>query len=124
MDYPNISLMTEIRRLAAIMFSDISGYSSMMSHDEQHALEIMRINRDIQKALIEKYNGTWIKEMGDGALAMFETADDSVKCSVAIQKAIRDQHSFKVRIGIHLGDISVEKAISRKMCFNPKIAKD
>jgi len=100
--------MTEIRRLAAIFFSDISGYSSMMSRDEQHALEIMRINRDLQKALIEKYNGTWLKEMGDGALAMFETADDSVKCSVAIQKAIRDQNSFKVRIGIHLGDITVE----------------
>ncbi len=100
--------MAEIRRLAAIMFSDITGYSSMMSHDEQHALEIMKINRDLQKAIIEKFNGTWIKEMGDGVLAMFETADDSVKCSIAIQKAIGDQNSYKVRIGIHLGDITIE----------------
>jgi len=100
--------MAEIRQLAAIMFTDISGYSSMMSHDEKQALEILKINRDIQKTLIEKYNGTWLKEMGDGILAMFETAVDSVKCSIAIQKAIRAQNSYKVRIGIHLGDITVE----------------
>ncbi len=100
--------MAEIRQLAAIMFTDISGYSSMMSHDEKQALEILKINRDIQKSLIGKYNGTWLKEMGDGILAMFETADDSVNCSVAIQKAVREQNSFKVRIGIHLGDITVE----------------
>lgn len=100
--------MAEIRQLAAIMFTDISGYSNMMSHDEKNALEILKINRDIQKTIIEKFNGTWLKEMGDGVLAMFETADDSVNCSIAIQKAVRKQNSFKVRIGIHLGDITIE----------------
>ena len=100
--------MKQIRQLAAILFSDISGYSSLMSQNEDHALEITRINRDIQKQLIEQYRGTWLKEMGDGVLAKFTTANDSVQCALAIQHKVREKRLFKVRIGIHLGDISME----------------
>jgi class 3 adenylate cyclase/TolB-like protein/Tfp pilus assembly protein PilF len=100
--------MKEVRRLASVMFTDIVSYSSMMSQDEQNALNIMRVNRAIQKTKVREYNGKWIKEIGDGALAMFDTAYDSVQCALAIQNEIREKCSHQVRIGIHLGDITIE----------------
>ena len=63
--------MPQSRQLAAIMFTDIVGYTALMGDDEQNAFELLRQNRQLQKPLIEKFNGTWIKELGDGALASF-----------------------------------------------------
>jgi adenylate cyclase len=54
------------RRLAAIMFSDIVGYTSLMGKDEDRAFQTLRENRGIHGTLIEKYRGKWLKEMGDG----------------------------------------------------------
>ncbi len=99
---------TSARRLAAIMFTDIVRYSSIMSQNEEQALELLHKNRSIQKHLIDQYNGTCLKEMGDGILAMFNTAFDSQACALAIQKSIKEQCTHQVRIGIHLGDIYLE----------------
>ena len=54
-------------RLAAIMFTDIVGYTTLIGKDSTKALELVRINKEIQKPLVEKHNGKWLKEMGDGA---------------------------------------------------------
>ena len=62
------------RRLAAIMFTDIVGYTVLMGSDEDRAFEILGMNREIHTKLIEKFNGTLIKEMGDGMLASFTFA--------------------------------------------------
>ncbi|MDZ7605008.1 MAG: hypothetical protein U5K79_05330 [Cyclobacteriaceae bacterium] len=51
------------RHLAAIMFTDISGYTALMGRDEEKAMELLHVNRLIHKSLIEKYNGRWMKEM-------------------------------------------------------------
>jgi len=96
------------RYLAAIMFTDIVGYTTIMGSDEQKAIELLRINREIQKPLIEQYGGRWIKEMGDGVLAQFTSALDSVKCALAIQKLAVKDFPGSIRIGIHLGDITTE----------------
>jgi class 3 adenylate cyclase/TolB-like protein len=96
------------RRLAAIMFSDIVGYTALMGSDEDKAFEILRKNRTIHTGCIEKFNGTLIKEMGDGMLAQFNSAVDSVRCAIQIQKQANLDLDAKVRIGIHLGDITVE----------------
>ena len=53
------------RRLAAIMFTDIVGYTSMMGSDEDKAFEVLSKNREIHNQLVEKYNSTLIKEMDD-----------------------------------------------------------
>jgi class 3 adenylate cyclase len=71
--------MSEDRRLAAIVFTDIVGYTALMGKDEDRAFQILRKNRNIQKPIIKKYNGKWLKEMGDGILASFQTASDAVK---------------------------------------------
>ena len=97
------------RQLAAIMFTDIVGYTALMGKDSNKALELIRISKEIQKPLVEKHNGKWLKEMGDGAMAQFSTALDAVNCSIEIQKTARGELDAKLRIGIHLGDVTVEE---------------
>jgi len=96
------------RRLAAIMFTDIVGYTSLMGRDVDAALVILRKNRSIQKSLIEKYGGIWLKEMGDGILAQFSSAIDSVQCALEIQAQTCEKLDAQIRIGIHLSDIIIE----------------
>lgn len=100
--------MPSTRQLAAIMFTDIAGYTALMGRDEQKAFEILRKNREIQKPLIKRYNGTWIKELGDGVLASFNTVTDAVYCAAAIHQACSAIEGLKLRIGIHLGEVIFE----------------
>ncbi len=100
--------MPSSRQLAAIMFTDIVGYTALMGKDSAKALELVRISKDIQKPLVEKHNGKWLKEMGDGAMARFSTALDAVNCSIEIQEVARAKLDGKLRIGIHSGDITIE----------------
>jgi len=66
--------MPEDRRLAAIMFTDIVEYTALMGIDEDKAFKILRKNREIQRPIIKKYRGEWLKEMCDGMLASFNTS--------------------------------------------------
>ena len=65
--------MPEVKRqLAVIMFTDIVGYTTLMDEDEDKAFEVLANNKSIQKPIIKKYNGKWLKEMGDGTLSFIE----------------------------------------------------
>ena len=90
------------------MFTDISGYTALMGGNESLAMEYLRINRSIQRPLIEEHGGEWLKEMGDGVLAMFDSALNAVKCAMKIQEEVRIKTAYKVRIGLHLGEITLE----------------
>lgn len=98
----------QIRQLAVIMFTDIAGYTSMMGEDENKAFSLLKINRKIHKKWIDRYNGKWLKEMGDGVLASFASVSDAVYCAAAIQKESADIEELNLRIGIHLGEVIVE----------------
>ena len=100
--------MPSSRQLAAIMFTDIVGYTALMGEDERKAFDLLKKNRQLQKPFIEKFNGTWIKEIGDGVLASFHTVIDAVMCATEIQKACSIINDLKLRIGIHLGDVVFE----------------
>jgi adenylate cyclase len=100
--------MPQSRQLAAIMFTDIVGYTALMGDDEQKAFELLRRNRQLQQPLIKQFNGTWIKEIGDGVLASFHTVTDAVLCASEIQKVCYDINDLKLRIGIHLGEVVFE----------------
>ena len=76
------------RRLAAIMFTDIVGYTALMGSDEDRAFEVLHKNREIHAELIQKFNGTLIKEMGDGMLVSFHLASEAVRCAIATQRPI------------------------------------
>ncbi len=97
--------MSSSRQLAAIMFTDIVGYTSLMSKDEQKALSVLQKNRDIQKPLVNKFNGEFLKEMGDGTLLCFQSTLDAVNCAIELQQAVKADPDLNLRIGIHLGDI-------------------
>ena len=83
--------MAKQHRHAAIMFTDIVGYTALMGSDEDRAFEVLRENREIHSKLIEQFNGTLIKEMGDGMLVSFNLASDAVRCAIEIQKASIEQ---------------------------------
>jgi len=101
--------MPETRQLAAIMFTDIVGYTALMGESETSAYQLLKKNRQIQKPIIENHNGKWLKEIGDGVLASFQTVSDAVYCAIEIQEACLNEPDLKLRIGIHLGEVIVEE---------------
>ncbi len=100
--------MPSVRQLAAIMFTDIVGYTALMGEDESKAFSILHKNRLLHKKLLAQYNGIWIKELGDGILVSFPTVTDAVLCATAIQKEAKGENEFKLRIGIHQGEVVFE----------------
>jgi adenylate cyclase len=101
--------MAQQRLLAAIMFTDIVGYTTLMGKDEQHAFALLHDNRELQKPVIESFNGRWVKEMGDGVLSTFNSVSDAVLAAIEIQERCALNNSFQLRIGIHHGEVVVEE---------------
>jgi TolB-like protein/Tfp pilus assembly protein PilF len=102
----------EQRRLAAVMFTDIVGYSSLTQKNERLALELLEEHRKIVRPIVAHHNGREIKTMGDAFLIEFESALEATQCAIDIQKTLHDhnQHAtvercLHLRIGIHLGDV-------------------
>jgi class 3 adenylate cyclase len=93
------------RYLAAIMFSDVSGYSQMMNTDQSATMGILEANRVIHTQNIARHHGRFLKEMGDGVLASFPSASEAVTCARSIQRDVARDGRYSVRIGIHLGEI-------------------
>ena len=100
--------MSQSRQLAAIMFTDIVGYTKLMGNDQTKAIELLKKNRELQKPIIEHYNGHWIKELGDGVMASFHTVSDAVNAAIKIQEACNELKEFQLRIGIHQGEMVFE----------------
>jgi class 3 adenylate cyclase len=100
--------MSQTRQLAAIMFTDIVGYTALMGNDEQKAFELLRRNREIHKSAIEEFGGQWIKELGDGVMASFPLVTNAVYAALRIQEACNQANLFKLRIGIHQGEVLFE----------------
>jgi TolB-like protein/class 3 adenylate cyclase/Flp pilus assembly protein TadD len=100
--------MSQTHQLAAIMFTDIVGYTALMGDDEQKAFQILATNRELQKPIIEKHNGRWIKEIGDGILASFNSVSDAVYAAGELQKQCNEAGAYLLRIGIHEGEIVLD----------------
>src|SRR4026207_213408 len=100
--------MPQSHQLAAILFTDIVGYTALMGKDEQKAFELLDKNRQIQKPVIEQYHGRWIKELGDGVMASFNSVSAAVNAAIKIQQACNAAKDFQLRIGIHSGEVVFE----------------
>jgi TolB-like protein/class 3 adenylate cyclase len=99
------------RRLAAIMATDVVGYSRLMQSDEAGALAALAAVREATHDQIEQHRGRIANTAGDSVLAEFGTAMEAVNCAMALQQALSSHphEDLQVRIGIHLGDV-VDKA--------------
>ena len=97
------------RKLAAIMFTDIAGYTKQMSQDESAAISLLNKKESVLKPLIAQHNGTYVKSTGDGSLSHFNSAVDAAMCAKKLQEAIYDDKDLNVRVGVHLGDTIFEK---------------
>lgn len=99
------------RRLAAIFAADIAGYSKAMHADESGAMRALQATRRIVDRMIAARHGRIANTAGDSVLAEFASVMDAVCCAVAIQRALAEAEGeaaqFRLRIGIHLGDIMV-----------------
>lgn len=93
------------RKLAAILFSDIVGFTSLMGDDEAATLRIIAANDAIHDAALRSNSGTLLKKLGDGMLASFDSVSDAVACATVIRQAVADDGRFQMRIGIHMGEV-------------------
>ena len=96
------------RRLAAIMVTDIAGYSSLMQSDEAGTFVALGTMRGAAERLVREHRGRIANTAGDSILAEFPSAVDAVHCALALQDMPRHEATatdLRARIGIHLGDV-------------------
>jgi len=93
------------RELAAIMFSDVVGYTALMGRDEPGAMRALAAHRELLRNILPRFNGRLIGEIGDGTLSSFHSAFDAVNCAREIQSALVGDTELRIRIGIHVGDV-------------------
>ena len=82
-----------IRRLAAIMFTDIVDYSRLMNQDETRAMKLLENYGSIGEQCFNKYNGRLIKKIGDADFVEFPSALDAVKCAIQLQKILKERNA-------------------------------
>ena len=104
--------MERERRLAAIMFTDMVGYTALTQRNETLAMELLEEQRRVIRSSLAKHKGREVDTIGDGFLVEFTSALDAVSCAVEIQSAFRDANAGRpqerqvwIRIGVHLGDV-------------------
>jgi len=102
----------ETRRLAAIMFTDMVGYSALTQRNEALALELLDDHQHLLRRIFAEHGGREIKTIGDGFLVEFASALEAARCAIGIQQKLaehnasaRPERRIEVRIGLHLGDV-------------------
>ena len=109
--------MSETRKIAAILVSDVVGYSRLAGADEDRILARLRTLRsDLIDPTIAVHHGRIVKRTGDGSIIEFRSVVDAVRCAIEVQHAmiernagVREDRRIEFRIGIHVGDV-VEEA--------------
>ena len=108
--------MSETRKLAAILVSDVAGYSRLAGTDEDRTLARLRTLRsDLIDPIISVHHGRIVKRTGDGSIIEFRSVVDAVRCAVEVQTAMIERNAgvppekrIEFRVGVHLGDVVEE----------------
>ena len=95
----------KVRQLAAVMFTDIVGYTALMQGDEEVATNVRVRHREVFQQQHNLHQGEIIQYYGDGTLSVFKSAIEAAKCAVEIQRLLQEGDPVPLRIGLHLGDI-------------------
>ena len=101
--FPDPMSQNKVRKLRAIMFADIQGYTSIMQTDEQLASEKLERFRSELHQKTREFNGEIVNFFGDGCLCIFESSVMAVSCALGLQKSFKSD--IPVRIGLHSGDV-------------------
>jgi len=97
-----------MRKLTAIMFTDIESFTQLMQQDESEAISLLARHKQIYIQHTKQFAGRTVKYLGDGTLTIFPSAIEAVKCGIALQQSFQKAPVIPVRIGIHLGDVIFE----------------
>ena len=97
--------MSQTRQLAAILFTDIVGYSALMQQDEQRAISLVRHHRTVLENTVTEHDGNVIEYYGDGSLCIFTSVTQAMKCAFRIQQQLKQEPAVPLRIGLHIGEI-------------------
>src|SRR5436190_5704110 len=102
----------EVRKLAAIMFTDMVGYSALSQRDDKLAMELLEEHRAVLREIFPRFNGTEIKTIGDAFLVEFNSALEAAQCAIEIQRTLAKRNHdvtaerrIELKIGIHIGDV-------------------
>ena len=105
-------MQTEERKLAAIMFTDMVGYSALAQRDDKVALELLEEHRRLLREIFPRFHGTEIKTIGDAFLVEFGSALEAAQCAIEIQRTlakrnhdVTSERRIELKIGIHIGDV-------------------
>jgi adenylate cyclase len=103
------------RRLTAIVFTDLVGFTRLGQRDEEAALRLRKEHQTLVRPPVAAHGGREVKSLGDGFLLEFPSAVESVRCAVEIQESVARRNAqtaagarMLLRIGIHVGDVVVE----------------
>jgi adenylate cyclase len=110
---PNGQTASERRRLAAIMFTDMVGYTALGQRNEELSLALVEEQRNLIRPILGKHGGREVKTIGDAFLVEFSSALEAVRCAYDIQRVIREYNlslseedrRLHIRIGVHVGDV-------------------
>lgn len=97
------------RHLAAIMFTDMVGYTALMQRDEGEAGAVRERHRAIIESEVEGHGGDLVQYFGDGTLSVFPSAIEAVAGAVSIQRRCQTHPKIPLRVGIHLGDVAYDE---------------
>ena len=107
---PTVS--SEDRKLAAIMFTDMVGYSALAQRDDKLALQLLEEHRQLLREIFPRFHGTEIKTIGDAFLVEFGSALEAAQCAIEIQRTLAKRNHdvgadrrIELKIGIHIGDV-------------------
>jgi class 3 adenylate cyclase len=98
------------RRLAAILFTDMVGYTAVMQKDELKAIQMQKKHQRVVDQYVKQYGGEVKNDMGDGSMSILPSAYEVIRCAMAIQKELKQEPDrVNIRVGIHIADILEEE---------------
>ena len=97
------------RRLTAILAADVVDYTRLMGEDQERTLAALRsLRNELFDPVVDRHKGSVVKRMGDGWIVEFPSISDAVACAIAIQESLAQHEMFRLRIGIHTGEVVFE----------------
>jgi len=95
------------RKLVAILFSDIAGFTELTAGDEEKAVDLINQQRELFQPIVAEFDGEWLKEIGDGLLLSFTSSKKAINCAIKLQEKTKNIQNLDIRIGIHQGDVII-----------------